>query len=181
MAGVLAERHGQDRSDEAGEERQCDEQRRRRAVPRDCGEAAERAHPAVSKPPGADSSKSGFAGRFGAAVGAGRGCGAGRAGAALVLVGAGVAGGDAGALVGVAALVAAGSGAGGALVAGTGVVGAGGAAMVAAARSSTTGRRRRAGAALRVRRVGACSRPVGAAAAGSAGSALRGGAPATTA
>jgi hypothetical protein len=62
----------------------------------------EGAHPALSKPLGADSSKSGGEGRFGLAVALGCGFGAGRAaggGCWTGLVGSGVAGCDAGALI----------------------------------------------------------------------------------
>jgi hypothetical protein len=125
----------------------------------------EGAHPALSKPLGADSSKSAGAGRFGWAVGLGCGFGAGRAagGGWTALVGSGVAGGDAG-----APIAACGAGDAEALafaraarVGRTGTAGA-----VAAARSSSAERMRSAGTALSPRRGGATACRVGAGAAG---------------
>jgi hypothetical protein len=126
----------------------------------------EGAHPALSKPLGADSSKSAGAGRFGWAVGLGCGFGAGRAagGGWTALVGSGVAGGDAG-----APIAACGAGddeacAFAAPAARAGRTGTAGA--VAAARSSIAERMRSAGTALSPRRGGATACRVGAGAAG---------------
>jgi hypothetical protein len=125
----------------------------------------EAVHPALSKPLGADSSKSAGAGRFGWAVGLGCGLGAVRAagGGWTALVGSGAAGGDAG-----AAIAACGAGdvealafARAARVGRTGTAGA-----VAAARSSSAERMRSAGTALSPRRGGATACPAGAGTAG---------------
>jgi hypothetical protein len=126
----------------------------------------EGAHPALSKPLGADSSKSAGAGRFGWAAGLGCGFGAGRAaggGGWTALVGSGVAGDDA-----AASIAACGAGdiealafARAARVGRTGTAGA-----VVAARSSSAERMRSAGTALSPRRGGATACRVGAGAAG---------------
>jgi hypothetical protein len=136
---------------------------------------AEGAHPALSKPLGADSSKSGGERRFGVAVTLGWGLGAGRAagGAWTALAGSGVAGGAAGALI-----VPCGAGDAGALaflrvaflrVAFVRVARLGRACTtgaVAAARPSSAARTRSAGTALSARRGGTTAWRVGAGTAG---------------
>jgi hypothetical protein len=120
-------------------------------------------HPALSKPLGADSSKSGDEGRFGWAVSLGRGFGAGRAAGDgwTAPVGAGVAGSDVVALAAATRSCDADS-----LVGAVGLGRAGTIGAVAAARSSSARRMRSAGTALSPRRGGATACRTGAGAAG---------------
>ena len=159
---LRGERQRQDHAEEPGEQRQPDEHGERGRAAADRGaEVTERAHPEVSKPPGADSSKSGLEAFLGAATGLGRGLGAGdekRAGwtalAGCRVAAGGFTAGDAGALVGVRGAIDTGLGAGlgvAALIAARGAV----AVAVAAAGTRSAGRTRSAGAVRRPRRVGA--------------------------